>query len=80
MVMFKKKTWDKPFPEAVAKRVKKLPHAQLSPWAETCMNEINRCLIEFSNSGAEVYIKEALKGAEALHAVIDELHNRSVVR
>lgn len=78
--MFQKKTWAKPFSEAVAKRVKKIPTAQLSPWAETCMNEVNRCLIEFSNSNSELYIREALKGAEALHAVVNELHDRSVVR
>lgn len=78
--MFRKKSWDKPFPETLSKRVKKIPTAQLSPWAETCMNEINRCLIEFANSGSELYIKEALKGAEALHAVVDELHARSVIQ
>ena len=80
MVTFKKKRWEKPFPENIAKRVKKIPTAQLAPWAETCMNEINKCLIEFGNSRAELYIKEALKGAEALHAIVDELHNRSVVQ
>lgn len=78
--MFQKKNWNKPFPEAVAKRVKRIPTAQLSPWAETCMNELNRCLIEFSNSNNPVYIKEALKGAEALHAVVNELHDRSVIQ
>ena len=77
--MFKKK-WDKPFPEKVSNRVRKLPTAQLSPWAETCMNEINKCLIEYDKSRAELYIKEALAGAEALHAVVDELYKRSVVQ
>jgi len=75
-----KKTWNKPFSEKLANRVKKMPTAQLSPWAETCMNEINKCLIEFDKSRAEIYIKEALSGAEALHAVVDELYNRSVVK
>ena len=78
--MFKIKPWDKPFPVKIARRVQKMPLSQLSPWAETCMNEINRCLIKFSETGSEVYIEEALKGAEALHAVVDELYVRSVVR
>ena len=77
--MFRKKIWDKPFSEAVLKRVKKLPTTQLAPWAETCMNELNKCLIEFGNTRNDFFITEALKGAEALHAVVYELHNRSVV-
>ena len=77
--MFKKEKWDKPFSERVSRRVKKMPTAQLSPWVETSLNEINRCMMEFDKSGNVFFLSEALNGAEALHAVIDELHSRSVV-
>ena len=75
----RKKRWEKPFSEKVARRVKKMPTAQLSPWIETALYEINRCMMEYEKNGEVFFLTEALNGAEALHAVVDELHARSVL-
>jgi hypothetical protein len=77
--MFKNKKWDKPFSEKVSKRVKKIPTAQLSPWIENALYEVNRCMLEYDKSGDLFFLREALNGAEALHAVVNELHDRSVL-
>lgn len=77
--MFKKTPWTKPFSERVAKRVAKIPTAELSSWAEQSMFEINRCLSAYEKTREAYYLKEALTGAEAAHAVLDELYRRSVV-
>lgn len=80
MAIFNKnKTWNKPFSEKVAKRVSKIPTAELSSWAEQSMFEINRCLSAYEKTRESYYLQEALMGAEAAHAVLDELYRRSVL-
>lgn len=78
--MFKKTTnkWDKPFSEKIKKRVSKIPTSELDMWASQSLYELGRCLSAYEKNRESVYLQEALTGAEALHAVIDELHNRTV--
>lgn len=73
-----KKTWDKPFSERIAKRVKRIPTGELDMWTEQSLYELGRCLSAYTKSREAVYLTEALNGAEALHAVIDEMHNRMI--
>lgn len=76
--MFKKKAqWDKPFSEKVAKRVKKIPTAELEMWVEQATYELGRCMGIYSRNRDAVALQEALTGAEALHAVVHELHLRT---
>jgi len=76
--MFKKKEpWTKPFSEKVAKRVVKIPTTELEMWIDQSLYEIGRCLSSYSKSREKMYLEEALQGAEALHAVVDELHRRA---
>lgn len=76
MTFFKKKEWVKPFPEKVARRVSRIPTGELEMWADQAITEIGRCLSGYTKNRDAMYLDEALKGAEALHAVIDQLHNR----
>ena len=76
--MFKKKTpWDKPFSEKIAKRVKKIPTVELEMWVEQSTYELGRCMSIYSKNRDTVALEEALTGAEALHAVVHELHSRT---
>jgi hypothetical protein len=75
--MFKKKEpWVKPFDEKIANRVKKIPTGELDLWADQSLVELGRCLSMYGRNRDSIYLQEALKGAEALHAIIDELNNR----
>jgi hypothetical protein len=75
--MFKKKTlWVKPFSEKVAKRVSRIPTGELEMWTDQAIYELGRCLSSYQKSREQVYLDEALNGAEALHAVVDEMHKR----
>lgn len=76
---FNKKTeWKKPFSEAVAKRVSRIPTGELEMWADQALSELGRCLSGWGKSRSHVYLEEARKGAEALHAVVEELHSRMI--
>ena len=75
----KKKDWKKPFPQKIASRVAKIPTSELASWAEQSMFEINRCISAYQKTNEKFYIQEALMGAEAAHAVLDELYRRSVL-
>lgn len=79
MIPFRKKNnnWDKPFSEKVAKRVARIPTAELEMWIEQAVFEVGRCLSGYKKNRELVYLTEARNGAEALHAVIEELHKRS---
>ena len=72
----KDKTRTKPFSEKVAKRVAKIPTGELELWAEQSLYELGRCLSGYQKSREAFYLNEAQKGAEALHAVVEELHRR----
>ena len=75
--MFKKKEpWVKPFDEKIASRVKKIPTGELDLWADQALVELGRCLSMYGRSRDLSYLKEALTGVEAIHAIVDELHNR----
>jgi hypothetical protein len=74
----KKEVWVKPFSEKVAKRVKRIPTGELDLWTDQALIELGRCLANYTRNRDVYYLNEALNGAEALHAVIDELHNRAV--
>lgn len=78
--MFNKKPkWDKPFPEKIAKRVAKIPTAELTAWADQALFELGRCLTMYEKSREKYYLDEALTGVEAAHAVVAELHKRNVL-
>jgi hypothetical protein len=71
-----KDTWDKPFSEKVARRVSKIPTGELEQWVDQSLTEIGRCLSGYQRSREKFYLDEARQGAEALHAVVEELHRR----
>lgn len=75
--MFKKKElWIKPFSEKVAKRVKKIPTGELTLWLDQAMYDLGRCITQYEKTREQSYLDESLLGAEAIHAVVDELHVR----
>lgn len=78
MKLFKKTEWTKPFPEKLEKRVSRIPTAELEMWIDQSIYEIGRCLSGYTKSRDVFYIEEARIGAEALHAVVEELYKRSV--
>ena len=72
MKLFKKNsTWDKPFSEKVAKRVAKIPTAELEMWIENSIYEVGRCMSGYSKSRELFYLEEARVGAEAMNAVVE---------
>jgi hypothetical protein len=73
------KSWTKPFSEKVAKRVSKIPTGELELWTDQAIYELGRCLSSYQKSRDQFYLDEARQGAEALHAVIEELHKRMTV-
>ena len=72
-----KKAWDKPFSERVSKRVSRLQTAEIEGWLDQSIYEIGRCLSMYQRSKDDVYLDEALTGAEALHAMVDSLRKRT---
>jgi hypothetical protein len=46
-------------------------------WIDQAIYEVGKCMSAYSKSRDKAYLDEALKGAEALHAVIDQLHTRA---
>ena len=77
MPWFKKKTkWDKPFSEKIAKRVSRIPTGELSVWADQTIYEVGRLLSQYERSRSIENMTELAEGAEALHAVVHELHKR----
>jgi len=77
--MFKKKVnnWDKPFSERIARRVRQIPTRELDVWVDQAMFDLGRNLSNFTKSGDFNYVEEALIGAEAIHAVVNELYVRN---
>ena len=76
---WKKEPFIKPFPEKLAKRVSKIPTADLAGWTEQALSETNRCLSSYQKYGDKIYLTDALMGAEAVNALVSELHQRTVV-
>jgi len=77
MVSFKKKTWNKTFPEKIAKRVARIPTPDLTVWAEQTLYELGRLLSIYDRARTPEAIKELVTSTEALHAVIEELNKRT---
>ena len=77
MVRFRKKYWNKPFSEKVAKRVSKIPSMELTMWADQSIYELGRLLSIYEKSRTKDSLEQLVLGAEALHAVIEELNKRS---
>lgn len=73
----KTKTWDKPFSEKIAKRVSRLQTAEMQGWVDQALYEVGRCLSMYQRSRDDLYLDEALTGAEAIHAMLDELRKRT---
>jgi hypothetical protein len=73
----KNKNWDKPFSEKISKRVARIPTAELEMWIDQSIYELGRCLSGFTKNREQVYLNEARTGAEALHAVVEELYKRN---
>lgn len=74
-----KKIWDKPFSEKVAKRVAKIPTADLTMWLEQAISETNRALSSYQKSNDSLNLEDLVLGAEAIHALASELHKRSMI-
>ena len=74
----KKEIWIKPFSEKVAKRVERIPTSELEMWIDQSIYEVGRCLSGYTKSRENFYLEEARAGAEALHAVVEELYKRAV--
>lgn len=45
-------------------------------WVDQSIYELGRCMSSYSKSKDKLYLEEARTGAEALHAVVEELHKR----
>lgn len=73
----KTKAWDKPFSEKIAKRVSRLQTAEMQGWVDQALYEVGRCLSMYQRSRDDLYLDEALTGAEAIHAMLDELRKRT---
>lgn len=74
--MWRKKNWDKPFSQRVAKRVTRIPTGELTHWADQSLYEMGRLLSSYERSRDKAVLDELLQGAEAMHAVIHELGKR----
>jgi hypothetical protein len=77
MVKFRKKQWNKPFPEKIAKRVARIPTSDLTIWAGQTLYELGRLLSIYERSHTPEAVKELVTSTEALHAVIEELNKRT---
>jgi hypothetical protein len=77
MVSFKKKKWDKPFPEKIAKRVARIGTIDLTMWADQSLYELGRLLSIYEKTRTPEAMKELITGVEALHAVVEELNRRT---
>lgn len=69
----------KPFPEKIAKRVSIIPSSDLEMWADQALYDLGRCLSSYQKNKEKVFLDEARMGAEALHAVVEELYKRRSV-
>jgi hypothetical protein len=74
--MFKRKNWDKPFPEKIARRVSKLSTLDLNIWADQLLYDIGRSLSNASRHQTEENLNQLNTETEALHAIVHELNKR----
>jgi hypothetical protein len=62
----------------VEKRVAKLPTAELLTWSDQIMYSVGRNLSIWQKSQDNYSLEEARLGAEALHAIMEALTERTV--
>lgn len=60
-----------------AKRAAMLPSPDLVPWAETCLYEIGRSLLDYSRDPDPIALAEAANATAVLQAIIDEIRGRA---
>ncbi|CAB4129794.1 hypothetical protein UFOVP115_123 [uncultured Caudovirales phage] len=78
MINFKRKrSWDKPFSERIAKRVRRIPTNDLTIWADQTIYELGRILSIYERNNTPEASKELVTAAEALHAVAEEIDRRT---
>jgi hypothetical protein len=77
MVSFKKKRWNKPFPEKISKRVSRIPSADLITWADQTLYELGRLISIYQRVRTPEALNELVISAEAFHAVVEELNKRT---
>jgi len=75
--MFKKKSKTIKELTKVQKRVKTLPMAELLTWTDQIMYSVGRNLSAWQKSQNSFSLEEARVGAEALHAILDTLSERT---
>lgn len=78
--LWRQKTYSKkPFSDKIARRVSVIPSPDLEMWADQALYDLGRCLSAYQKNRENVYLDEARVGAEALHAVVEELYKRRSV-
>ena len=73
--------WRKRAPEGsskVAKRIARLPEADLIAWGDQAIYTTGRYLTAYQRERLPEYLDEARSGAEALLAVVEEIRRRAV--
>jgi hypothetical protein len=70
------KNWDKPFSEKIAKRVNRIPTAELETYVDQSIYDIGRNMSTYARGRNAAYLDEALLASEVLHAIIHELNLR----
>jgi len=75
--MFKKKSKTIKELTKVQKRVKTLPMSELLTWTDQIMYSVGRNLSAWQKSQNSFSLEEARVGAEALHAILDTLSERT---
>lgn len=76
--MFKKKSKLTKELTRVQKRVQALPTAELLTWSDQIMYSVGRNLSAWQKSQNPYSLEEARVGAEALHAILEALNERSI--
>ena len=76
--MFKKKSKFVKELTRVQKRVNSLPTPELLTWTDQIMYSVGRNLSSWQKTQNSFSLEEARVGAEALHAIMDALSDRSI--
>lgn len=76
--MFKRKSKLNRELTKVQKRVQTLPTAELLSWTDQILYSVGRNLSSWQKSQNSFSLEEARMGAEALHAILDTLKERSI--
>ena len=71
-----KNTLTKPFSDKIANRVSKISAVDLDMWADQSLYELGRLLSQYQKNKEKGVLEEARMGAEALHALVEEMYKR----